>query len=142
MDHFLDEQSEVDDQCCYAAQALCRHRDRTVDESWPGLSLTLIKLGELPLNVTKIPHHVMDPVDIELTQQAPETLVTDISQGKWTSVQVAQAFLRRAALSQELVSNPLIWCAHAVLKASITRLLDKLCHGDVAVGGTRSCSTA
>ena len=55
-------------------------------------------------NVTTIPKHVLSAEDLEITRKDPEHLLASIAAQEVSSVAVSSAFLRRAALAQELVS--------------------------------------
>jgi hypothetical protein len=59
--------------------------------------------AELPLNVTRIPQQFLTLAEIEITQTPAETLVEKLASAKLTSVEVTNAFLRRAGLAQKLV---------------------------------------
>ena len=61
--------------------------------------------GNLPLNVTSIPKAVLSSREIEITQSAADLLIASLGTGRLTSTEVANAFLRRAALAQDLVSR-------------------------------------
>ncbi|PYI07558.1 amidase [Aspergillus sclerotiicarbonarius CBS 121057] len=90
--------------CCKAARKYCAHRDATVEQTWPGLHETVLSWGPLPRNVTSLPKRIMSEREIVITEKTPETLVAELAQGELKSVDVARAFLNRAALAQELVN--------------------------------------
>lgn len=60
--------------------------------------------ADLPLNVSGIPKQLLTPAEVEITETPPEVLVESLASGKLTSVEVVNAFLRRAGLAQKLVS--------------------------------------
>ena len=64
-----------------------------------------IQTDNLPLNVTAIPAQLLDAQEIEITELPLETLVRKLASGTWSSRKVTNAFLRRAAVAQGLVSD-------------------------------------
>jgi amidase len=82
------------------AKQMQDHREATLGAIEPKLSNVPT---ELPLNVTRIPDQVLSLREIEITTSAPELLLDDLATGKLRSVEVTNAFLRRAALAQKLV---------------------------------------
>ncbi|KAJ9214933.1 hypothetical protein DTO166G4_3525 [Paecilomyces variotii] len=60
--------------------------------------------ADLPLNVSGIPKQLLTPAEVEITETPPEVLVESLASGKLTSVEVVNAFLRRAGLAQKLVN--------------------------------------
>ncbi len=60
--------------------------------------------SELPLNVSKIPAELLSNAEIGITETSPENLLASLASGKLTSVEVTNAFLRRAALAQKLTN--------------------------------------
>lgn len=63
-----------------------------------------IPLG-LPKDVTQVPHQLLSQREIAITDSSPERLLSYLTSGKWSSYEVAQAYLRHATLAQELVST-------------------------------------
>jgi amidase len=59
--------------------------------------------SDLSLNVIDIPRQLLTAREVEITDTAAEVLVTQLAAGAWTSVEVANAFLRRAGVAQRLV---------------------------------------
>ena len=59
--------------------------------------------SELPLDVTKLPKHLLSTEEVAITQTPTEELVVSLASGRLTSVAVVTAFLRRAGLAQKLV---------------------------------------
>jgi amidase len=62
--------------------------------------------GDLPLNVSGIPRQLLSTREADITELAPEALYTLLAAGKLTSTEVTTAYLKRAAVAQNLVS----WC--------------------------------
>ncbi|KAI9733086.1 MAG: hypothetical protein M1834_003633 [Cirrosporium novae-zelandiae] len=60
--------------------------------------------SELPLNVTGIPKEVLTAEEIDITESLPEELLSRIHSGKLKSVDVANAFLRRAGVASKLTN--------------------------------------
>lgn len=58
----------------------------------------------LPNDVTHIPVEILDPRTIKITNLTVEELVTSLGAGQLTAVEVTNAFLQRAAVSQGLVN--------------------------------------
>jgi amidase len=82
------------------AQQMRDHRDATIAAIEPKLpSLP----AQLPLNVVTIPKQVLTERELELTESTPEYLINALAAGFVTSTEVTKAFLRRAALAQQLV---------------------------------------
>lgn len=82
------------------AKQMQDHRDATIAAIEPKLPPLP---AELPLNVTSIPKQLLTEREMELTESAPEYLINALAAGFVTSTEVTKAFLRRAALAQELV---------------------------------------
>jgi len=76
-------------------------RDRSIAQVQPPVPDVPL---DLPLNVSDIPRQLLTPAEVEITETAPEILAQSLASGKLTSVEVVNAFLRRAALAQKLVS--------------------------------------
>ncbi|KAI9831132.1 MAG: hypothetical protein M1819_005220 [Sarea resinae] len=60
--------------------------------------------ADLPRNVTGIPKKLLTEREVEITETAPEQLITSLAAGKLTATEVTNAFLRRAGLAQKLVN--------------------------------------
>lgn len=58
---------------------------------------------QLPKNVTAVPQQFMTQEELEITQSSVDCLLACLSTGTWTSKTVTLAFLRRAAIAQNLV---------------------------------------
>ncbi|KAK7203559.1 amidase [Myxozyma melibiosi] len=65
----------------------------------------------LPLNVTGIPKLVLTEKECEITETEPIALLEKIAKGEYSAVEVAKAYLRRAALAQKLLNcvTELLW---------------------------------
>ncbi|KAI9794120.1 MAG: hypothetical protein M1835_006801 [Candelina submexicana] len=83
------------------AQDMQKHRDETIAEVQPSIPDVP---RELPRNVTLIPAELLSTREIELTETSPEKLVAALAEGDLTSVELTNAFLRRAGLAQKLVN--------------------------------------
>lgn len=60
--------------------------------------------SNLPPNVLDIPSQVLRQEEIQITQTAPEDLLSSLAAGELSATSVTRAFLRRASLAQKLVS--------------------------------------
>ncbi|KAI0022508.1 amidase [Xylariomycetidae sp. FL0641] len=58
----------------------------------------------LPRDVTSVPATALTPAELAITSAAPEALAARLASAHWTAVEVARAFLRRAALAQTLAN--------------------------------------
>ena len=58
----------------------------------------------LPLNVSNIPRELLEGNEVRITESKPEDLLFQLSKGQLTCVEVTNAFLRRAAIAQQLVN--------------------------------------
>ncbi|PVI03146.1 amidase [Periconia macrospinosa] len=59
---------------------------------------------DLPKDVSEVPGNVLDTKTLSITNLGVDELVASLSTGQLTSVEVTQAFLQRAAVSQGLVN--------------------------------------
>ena len=85
-----------------AAEAAQRHRDESIAKVKPPLSDLP---HQLPLDVTGIPMICLTETENAITTLPVEHLYTKIvTERKYSCVEVINAFLRRAALAQKLVS--------------------------------------
>ena len=94
---------------------------------------------DLPKDVTYAPQQLLSPREIAITDSSPESLLSDLTTGKWSSYEVTQAYIRRAALAQELVGTV------SVLKASTKskfrgQLHHRVAPGASAISGSRTRS--
>lgn len=80
-----------------------QRRDASLRETLAELPGTIPQ--PLPKNVTSIPQQVLSSTDFQITALQPEQLVKSLADGSLSSVSVTLAFLRRAALAQQLVST-------------------------------------
>jgi hypothetical protein len=62
--------------------------------------------NNLPASVIGIPNEVLGREEVQITQASPEDLILKLATGNLTAIAVTRAFLRRAALAQNLVSSP------------------------------------
>lgn len=76
------------------------HRDYTLSQVKPRIPDAL---PSLPTNVTAIPRSLLSPREVEITTTCAEGLVASLATGALTSIEVTNAFLRRAGLAQKLV---------------------------------------
>ncbi|MCJ1389035.1 hypothetical protein MMC18_001889 [Xylographa bjoerkii] len=77
------------------------HRDMTIAQVDPPVPEVP---SDLQSNVTSVPNKLLSPAEIGITETAPEQLVADLAAGILTSLEVTNAFLRRAGLAQKLVN--------------------------------------
>lgn len=61
--------------------------------------------AELPLDVTSLPRKLLTEREVEITETPAESLLASLATGKLKSVEVTNAFLRRAGLAQKLVGG-------------------------------------
>ncbi|KAI9702417.1 MAG: hypothetical protein M1836_000896 [Candelina mexicana] len=83
------------------AHNMQKHRDETIAEVQPSIPDVP---RELPRNVTLIPAELLSTREIELTETSPEKLVAALAEGDLASIELTNAFLRRAGLAQKLVN--------------------------------------
>lgn len=76
------------------------HRDSSIAELSPAVPEVPSKL---PLNVTGLPKQLLEPKEVEITESSTETLLASLANGELSSVEVVEAFLRRAGLAAKLV---------------------------------------
>jgi Asp-tRNA(Asn)/Glu-tRNA(Gln) amidotransferase A subunit family amidase len=76
------------------------HRDATIALIQP----PILDIAELPLDSTPVPKTVLTAEELSITESDPADLVSKLTSGAVTSVEVTKAFLRRAALAQKLVN--------------------------------------
>ncbi|KAK5046940.1 hypothetical protein LTR84_007294 [Exophiala bonariae] len=77
------------------------HRDASVDEVRPSLPQLP---ATLPKDVTGVPETLLDEFENRITQEPPERLVEMLAKGEVTATAATNAFLRRAAIAQELTN--------------------------------------
>lgn len=82
------------------AQKAQEHRDDTIALVEP----PPLDLKDLPLDSTTIPRTVLTTEELNITESDPADLVSKLQSGTFTSVEVTKAFLRRAAVAQNLVN--------------------------------------
>ncbi|KAK5952726.1 hypothetical protein OHC33_006318 [Knufia fluminis] len=83
------------------AQRAQAYRDKSIAEINPPIPAVP---EELPQNVTHLPKQLLTPREVEITEMLPEELLPALADGKLTSVEVINAFVRRAGLAQQLVN--------------------------------------
>lgn len=85
------------------AREVQEHRDTTLTQIEPPLPQLA---QEIPLNVTSIPRKILSDEEIEITQTPVAELVETLASGKLSAVTATNAFLRRAAIAQQLAGSP------------------------------------
>ncbi len=83
------------------------HRARTLSQIQPPIPDVP---SPLPRNVSTLPQTLLTPREAEITAQFAEDLVASLAAGRLSSVEVTNAFLRRAGLAQNLVTSLPISC--------------------------------
>jgi hypothetical protein len=77
-------------------------RDHSIEHVDPAIAaLPNIHTGR----VIDVPRKHLSPTEIAITESSAETLVASLATGKLTATAVTNAFLRRAAIAQKLVSS-------------------------------------
>ena len=76
------------------------HRNEAVNQLQPPLPHVP---HDLPVNVTKLPLSLLSAQEVRITETPTEDLLAALASAKLTSVEVTNAFLRRAGLAQKLV---------------------------------------
>jgi amidase len=82
-------------------QLMRDHRDESIRKIQPQIPQVP---SDLPLNVTSIPGTLLEDNEIRITESKPEELLSQLSNGRLTSIEVTNAFLRRAGIAQQLVN--------------------------------------
>lgn len=77
-------------------------RDASIAKLQPAVPATT---GKLPPNVMSLPAQLLADDEIAITQKPVQELLELLATGKLTAIVVARAFLRRAAVAQNLVSG-------------------------------------
>jgi amidase len=89
-------------------QVICKqvqnYRDKTIKDTEELVGGFSELPADLPVNVTSIPATVLTKDEITLTELLPEHLLWQLASGEITATAVLAAFLRRAALAQQLVN--------------------------------------
>ena len=83
------------------AKTAQKYRDDSIRRVEPSIPETP---DQLPHDRTDIPKYLLSTEEVLITQTAPEDLVASIASGKYSSVTVTTAFLRRAGLAQALAN--------------------------------------
>ena len=76
------------------------HRDRTIAAVKPPMPRVP---DDLPQDVSGLPGVLLDARELDITERPAEALASALTLGDLTSVEVTNAFLRRAAIAQKLV---------------------------------------
>lgn len=76
-----------------------RHRDETISAVEPAIP----EITNVPLNTLSVAKQVLTADEIKITEATVEHLVAKLAKGELSSIKVASAFLRRAALAQKVV---------------------------------------
>lgn len=79
-----------------------RHRDATIASLSP--PPPQISASDLPLDTTSVPRSTLTAGDLEITEKNVEDLIPLLASGKWSARTVIQAFMRRAAVAQQLAN--------------------------------------
>ncbi|KAL1613130.1 hypothetical protein SLS60_001362 [Paraconiothyrium brasiliense] len=82
------------------AKRIQQHRDAALAAVEPPIP----DIPELPLDSTPLPKTILTPEEISITESDPVDLLLKLSSGDVSSATVTNAFLRRAALAQNLVN--------------------------------------
>ena len=77
------------------------HLHASISRVRPSLGST--KLPRESLNCSGLPKQLLSPLELEITETAPEHLVSALAKKKHSAVEVATAFLRRAVIAQSAV---------------------------------------
>ena len=76
-------------------------RDRSIEQVDPAIAA----LPEVPTGrVIDVPRKLLSTTEQAITESSAENLVASLATGKLTALAVTNAFLRRAAIAQKLVS--------------------------------------
>ena len=84
------------------AEQVQYYRDNTVRKVRPKVPDLASSPG---LNVTSIPGTLLSSQEVTITEATTEDLVSSLATGQLTSREVTSAFLRRAAIAQDLVRS-------------------------------------
>ncbi|KAI1160506.1 amidase signature domain-containing protein [Nemania serpens] len=79
-----------------------RHRDATIASLNP--PPPRLEASDIPLDTTSVPRSILGAEDLEITEKNVEDLASKLASGQWSAKTVIQAFLRRAALAQQLAN--------------------------------------
>ncbi|KAL2040240.1 hypothetical protein N7G274_007143 [Stereocaulon virgatum] len=77
------------------------HRDASIRHVEPSVPEVPV---QLPFDRTQIPKYLLTPEEVLITETQPEDLIVSLAAGKFTSITVTSAFLRRAGLAQALTN--------------------------------------
>ena len=76
------------------------HRDNSIAQVDPPVPSVP---DDLPLDVTSLPRELLTDAEIEITESPAESILASLASGESKSVDVTNAFLRRAGLAQKFV---------------------------------------
>ncbi|KAI0466009.1 amidase signature domain-containing protein [Xylaria cf. heliscus] len=79
-----------------------RHRDATLASLHP--PLPKLSAGDISLDTTSIPGSILTAEELDITCSNVEDLITRLGSRDWSAKTVIQAFMRRAALAQQLTN--------------------------------------
>lgn len=82
------------------ARAAQLHRDASIAKVNPPVPEVP---DNLPLDVTSLPRELLTEKEVEITESPAESILASLASGKLKSLDVTNAFLRRAGLAQKLV---------------------------------------
>lgn len=82
------------------AQQAQQHRDLTIACVHPPIP----DIQDIPLDTSPIPKTILTAEELSITESDPSDLISKLASGDLTSVQVTNAFLRRAGLAQKLAN--------------------------------------
>ncbi|PQE24352.1 hypothetical protein CJF31_00002584 [Rutstroemia sp. NJR-2017a BVV2] len=99
-----------------------RHRDETIAAVKPNIP----EITEIPLNTLSLARQILTEEEIHLTESTPEELLAELTKGDLSAVQVANAFLRRAALAQKAACRTSAQFVMLILTRSQTNCITEL----------------
>ena len=102
-------------------QQICAEVQKYRDDSIARVESVPQAPKELPLDVTGVPRQLLSPEDVSVTELPPEHLQAKLQSGELKCVPVIQAFLRRAALAQQLTN-----CISELLPESALKRAEEL----------------
>jgi hypothetical protein len=89
------------------------YRDASIARVQPGVPQLPTSL---PQNVVDVPRNALSQQEVQITETAPEDLLSALASGELKATTVATAFLRRAGLAQKLVCS--LRCTNSILLAN------------------------
>ncbi|KAI1123426.1 amidase signature domain-containing protein [Nemania abortiva] len=79
-----------------------QHRDATIASVNP--PLPKLQASDIPLDTTSVPGSILTTEELDITEKNVEDLISLLASGQWSAKTVVQAFMRRAALAQQLTN--------------------------------------